>query len=74
MHRSGGAHAGRGLSQAQPMGDCLSVKPSLLSGIESLSLPPDPDRETINQLVVRGGQITHTLTHTRTHVKTDTNT
>lgn len=41
VHRSGGAHAGRGLSQAQPMGCCLPVKPSLLSGIESLSLPLD---------------------------------
>lgn len=39
VHRSGGAHAGRGLSRAQPMGCCLPAKPSLLSGIESLSLP-----------------------------------
>lgn len=39
VRQFGGVHAGRGLSQAQPMGCCLPAKPSLLSGIESLSLP-----------------------------------
>lgn len=65
VHRSGGAHAGRGLSQAQPMGCCLPVKPSLLSGIESLSLPLDQT----------GGQLTswwfeQAELHTDTHAHT----
>lgn len=39
VRQSRGALAGWGLSRAQPMGCCLPAKPSLLSGIESLSLP-----------------------------------
>lgn len=63
VHRSGGAHAGRGLSRARPMGCCLPVKPSLLSVIESLSLPAEQT----------GGQLTswwceQAELHTRTRI------
>lgn len=79
VHRSGGAHAGRGLSQAQPMGCCLPVKPSLLSGIESLSLPVDQTGRQLTSWWCNEAKL-HTLTliHTlnippHTLVKMDTN-
>ena len=75
VHRSGGAHVGRGLSQAQPMGCCLPVKPSLLSGIESLSLPLDQTGGQLTSWWCKQAELhTYTHTHTHTHIHTHTHT
>lgn len=63
VHRPGGAHAGRRLSPAQPMGGRLPVKPSLLSGTESLSLPLDQTRGQLTSWWGKEAKL-HTLIHT----------